>query len=91
MTRNIYLGTDLVPLALVGSPSDGPAATATLWQGVQNTEFPPRAKELADEIRALSPPLVALQEVTLYRAAISYFGNNDHPTECDRTGLSRSC
>lgn len=67
MTRNIYLGTSLTPLASVASPAALPATAAAMWANVQASDFPARAKVLADEITALSPDLVALQEVTLYR------------------------
>ena len=66
-THNLYLGSELTGLALVKSPEDVPAATAEVWQNVQDSNFPERAKVLAAQIVAAAPDLVALQEVTLYR------------------------
>ncbi len=70
MTRNLYLGTDLTPLLLLGSPDEIPDAVATLWSMAQATDFPSRAKVIADEIVTLAPDLVALQEVALYRRQV---------------------
>jgi endonuclease/exonuclease/phosphatase family metal-dependent hydrolase len=66
-TRNLYLGSDLNPLAFVPTPAAVPATAATLWANVQASDFPSRAKVLAAEIVRLAPDLVALQEVLLYR------------------------
>jgi endonuclease/exonuclease/phosphatase family metal-dependent hydrolase len=67
MTYNLYLGTDITPLATIMSPEEVPAVAAMLWANIQASNFPERAKVLADKIMAGSPDLVALQEVTLYR------------------------
>lgn len=69
-TRNLYLGSDLTPLAFVTSPDDVPGAAAMIWANIQATDFPERAKLLADDIVAAAPDLVALQEVTLYRRQV---------------------
>jgi endonuclease/exonuclease/phosphatase family metal-dependent hydrolase len=70
LTRNLYLGTDLTPLSDVTSPSEVPVVGAQLWAEIQASDFPSRAKVLADQIIALAPDLVALQEVSLYRQQI---------------------
>src|SRR5689334_5407478 len=67
MTRNLYLGSDLTPLALISKPADVPNVTAALWANVQASNFPERAQVLAAQIVAAAPDLVALQEVSLYR------------------------
>ncbi|MCE9670061.1 endonuclease/exonuclease/phosphatase family protein [Myxococcus stipitatus] len=67
MTRNIYLGGDIFRLAAAQTPEQVPAVAAQLYQTVQATNFPERAKALADEIQAANPALVGLQEVSLYR------------------------
>jgi endonuclease/exonuclease/phosphatase family metal-dependent hydrolase len=67
LTRNIYLGSDLMPLVSVPNPAAVPAAFATLWNNVLASDYPERAKVLAQEITTLAPDLVALQEVSLYR------------------------
>jgi len=69
-THNLYLGSDITPLALLTSPDTLPDATATLWANVQASNFPERAKVLAAQIVAAAPDLVALQEVTLYRRQV---------------------
>jgi endonuclease/exonuclease/phosphatase family metal-dependent hydrolase len=69
-TRNLYLGSEITPLATIPSPSQVPAVAATLWANIQAADFPSRAKLLADEITTLAPDLVALQEVTLYRRQV---------------------
>jgi endonuclease/exonuclease/phosphatase family metal-dependent hydrolase len=67
MTYNLYLGSDITPLGTIASPEEVPAVAAGLWANIQASNFPERAKVLADKIMAGSPDLVALQEVTLYR------------------------
>lgn len=67
MTRNLYLGTDLMRITAAASPSDVPPIAGTMWAIVQMTDFPARARLLADEIEDLSPDLVALEEASLYR------------------------
>jgi endonuclease/exonuclease/phosphatase family metal-dependent hydrolase len=64
MTQNLYLGADLD--LLLTSP-DLPATVEQIWADVQATDFPARAKVLADAIEAADPDLVALQEVSLWR------------------------
>jgi endonuclease/exonuclease/phosphatase family metal-dependent hydrolase len=67
MTHNLYLGSDLIPLATVPSVDAIAAATASIWANVQASDYPSRAKVIADQIVAFTPDLVALQEVSLYR------------------------
>jgi Endonuclease/Exonuclease/phosphatase family len=69
-TRNLYLGSDLTPLIAVGSPADIPPAAAAIWANIQASDFPERAKILADDIVDSGADLVALQEVTLYRRQV---------------------
>jgi endonuclease/exonuclease/phosphatase family metal-dependent hydrolase len=66
-TRNLYLGSDLNPLAFVPTPAAVPSTAATLWANVLASDYPSRAKVLAAEIVTLAPDLVALQEVLMYR------------------------
>ena len=66
-TRNLYLGSEITPLATIPSPDQVPAAAAAIWANIQASNFPERAKVLAAQIVALAPDIVALQEVTLYR------------------------
>lgn len=65
MTRNLYLGADILELVTSEHPVE---ATTRLWADVQATDFPSRAKVLADEVYWARPEVLALQEVTLYRS-----------------------
>jgi endonuclease/exonuclease/phosphatase family metal-dependent hydrolase len=67
LSRNIYLGADLAPVIGVPSPQLIPIRTAVVWAGVLATNFPERAKTLADEIVRAQPDLIGLQEVSLWR------------------------
>jgi endonuclease/exonuclease/phosphatase family metal-dependent hydrolase len=69
-TRNLYLGSDLTPLILVGSAAEIPTAAAAIWANIEASDFPERAKILAEDIVAAAPDMVALQEVTLYRRQV---------------------
>jgi endonuclease/exonuclease/phosphatase family metal-dependent hydrolase len=67
LTRNLYLGADLTPL--FGAPPQQFFETvAQVFAAVQATNFPERAQALADEIAAIDPHIVGLQEVTLWRS-----------------------
>ena len=67
MTRNVYIGTDLVPIFAARTPEELLSATATAFRNVQATDFPARAQALAGEIAAARPDLVGLQEVEIIR------------------------
>src|SRR3954468_18368826 len=67
MTRNLYLGADLIPLASAPDESSFEQAAAQRYTTVLNNNFPKRAKAVAKEIRKTKPDLVALQEATTWR------------------------
>ncbi|MEX1143134.1 MAG: endonuclease/exonuclease/phosphatase family protein [Thermoleophilaceae bacterium] len=67
MTRNLYLGTDLLPIVLAPTLADFEAAATAGFQQVQATNFPARARLIAREIRRTKPDLIGLQEVALWR------------------------
>ena len=69
MTRNLYIGGDLSPLVVAGSPAQFLAAAQTLLAQMTATNFPERAEALAREIVERKPHLVALQEV--YRVTLN--------------------
>jgi len=70
MTRNLYLGADMEPLARAARIGDRSAlvdAASVVWATVVKTDFPARAEALAREIEQAQPLLVGLQEVSLFR------------------------
>jgi hypothetical protein len=66
MTRNVYLGGNIA--LPIGAPSRDvfEQKTTQLWQQVQATDFPARAKLLAREIRRTKPDVIGLQEMAYY-------------------------
>jgi endonuclease/exonuclease/phosphatase family metal-dependent hydrolase len=67
MTRNLYLGSDLVPAILAPNPGAARIAAGDIYKDVVDTNFPARAKLLAEEVRRTRPELIGLQEVSLWR------------------------
>jgi endonuclease/exonuclease/phosphatase family metal-dependent hydrolase len=67
MSRNLYLGADII--AAAGSPTpEAQALAATRILGtVRQTNFPLRARAIAREIHRTEPDLIGLQEVALWR------------------------
>jgi endonuclease/exonuclease/phosphatase family metal-dependent hydrolase len=66
MTRNLYLGADLIPLAT--APAAGfPQAASGVFDSVVATDPDNRMKLVAGEIAKAKPDLVGLQEVSLWR------------------------
>jgi endonuclease/exonuclease/phosphatase family metal-dependent hydrolase len=67
MSRNLYLGTDLIPPALAPNLDELKKRVTQAQRNVEATNFPTRAKRIAAEIAKRKPDLVGLQEVTRYR------------------------
>jgi endonuclease/exonuclease/phosphatase family metal-dependent hydrolase len=67
MTQNLYIGADLLRVVNAGGLEDIPVAVAETLQIIQQTNFPERAKAIAEEIKRLKPDVIGLQEVTLLR------------------------
>jgi endonuclease/exonuclease/phosphatase family metal-dependent hydrolase len=67
MTRNVYLGASLTPALAAPNTTELAFATTGIYNTVQYTDFPQRAKLLAAEIATNKPDLVGLQEVATYR------------------------
>lgn len=67
MSRNLYLGADLMPIASATTLEEFLVAVTAAWGTVQANDFRVRAEALADEIAAARPALVGLQEVYTWR------------------------
>ena len=67
MSRNLYLGADIITAATAANLDDLKLRATALFQVVQQTNFPVRAKAIAKEIDANDPDLVGLQEVAMWR------------------------
>jgi hypothetical protein len=63
MTRNLYLGADLTPVATAQTPEAFFASAQTALAQIAANNFPERAQALAAEIVEKRPHLVGLQEV----------------------------
>ncbi|MFD8015853.1 endonuclease/exonuclease/phosphatase family protein [Streptomyces sp. NPDC058955] len=68
LTQNMYLGADLRPVLGATNTSSLIAAVTKVYAQVQATNFPERAKAMADEIADFDPHVVGLQEVRLWRS-----------------------
>jgi len=67
MSRNLYLGADLVPAIVAPTPAAARTAAGKIYKSVQDTNFIARAKLLAQEIENSNADLIGLQEVALWR------------------------
>ena len=67
MTRNLYLGGNLLPLALAAPGTEFETATGGVFEGVRKTDPVARMKLVAAEIAKAKPDLVGLQELSLWR------------------------
>jgi hypothetical protein len=74
MTRNLYLGADLIPATQATTPEEFYAAVTAIWRQVQRNDFRVRAVALADEIAASRPALVGLQEAYTWRTDTHWDG-----------------
>ncbi|MEA2439073.1 MAG: hypothetical protein QOH76_497 [Thermoleophilaceae bacterium] len=67
MSRNLFLGADLIPLALAHPGDEFEKAAGKLLDQIIASEPDARMKLIAAEIAKAKPDLVGLQEVTLWR------------------------
>ncbi|MBA2630612.1 MAG: endonuclease/exonuclease/phosphatase family protein [Thermoleophilaceae bacterium] len=67
MTRNLYLGTDLIPIAVSRSLAQFEERAAAGLGQVLSNDFPARAKLIAREVKRTRPDFIGLQEVAHWR------------------------
>ncbi len=67
MSRNIYLGGNIFGPLAGTTPEQFRQLAGVLWNEVQTTDFPTRAKLIAKEIKRTKPDLIGLQEVATWR------------------------
>src|ERR687890_501285 len=67
MTRNLFLGADLIPLAVSKPGAEFEKAAGDVLRQVTGSEPDARMRLVAREIAKAKPDLVGLQEVTLWR------------------------
>jgi endonuclease/exonuclease/phosphatase family metal-dependent hydrolase len=67
MTRNLYLGADIISLATATDRNDFEQKATALFQTVGKTDFKSRSALIADEIKKNKPDFVGMQEVALWR------------------------
>jgi endonuclease/exonuclease/phosphatase family metal-dependent hydrolase len=67
MTRNLYLGADIISLATASDRNDFEAKATALFQTVTKTDFKSRSALIADEVKKNKPDFIGLQEVALWR------------------------
>src|SRR3712207_1103234 len=77
MTRNLYLGSDVINLAVAPDIPTLSQAIKTNLELVRANDFRIRAKAIANEIRATKPDLVGLQEVAEWRRGAQGVQDND--------------
>jgi endonuclease/exonuclease/phosphatase family metal-dependent hydrolase len=88
MTRNLYLGADLIPVVTATTVEEIPVRVAALWKTMLASDIPGRAKLLADEIAAAQPDLVGLQEaVVFYKQTPSDFNFASPAVNADKVEL----
>jgi endonuclease/exonuclease/phosphatase family metal-dependent hydrolase len=62
MSRNIYIGADIIRLGTAATPAEEGQSAAQLLQILQQTDFPARAKGLAAEVSKVKPDVIGIQE-----------------------------
>src|SRR5215212_250542 len=67
MSRNLYVGADIIRLGTATTPADEAQAATQLLQIVQQTNFPERANALAAEVARVKPDMIGVQEAARIR------------------------
>jgi endonuclease/exonuclease/phosphatase family metal-dependent hydrolase len=82
MTQNLYLGAsldDAVAAGIAGNQTAFVTAVNRIYHTVAVTDFPTRAKTIADEIAAERPDMIGLQEVTTWTVTRNDGGEAPEP------------
>ena len=66
MTRNLYLGADIIPLATAANRDEFEQAAQQRFQTVLKNDYPTRAKALAAEVAKVKPSLIGVQEAATW-------------------------
>jgi endonuclease/exonuclease/phosphatase family metal-dependent hydrolase len=66
MSRNLYLGADIIKMAVAKNEAEERALAAQLHETVRATDFNTRAQALAGEVANRKPDVIGLQEVARY-------------------------
>jgi endonuclease/exonuclease/phosphatase family metal-dependent hydrolase len=78
MSRNLYLGADIIKLVDAKSVDEEMQQVAALHKTVDQTNFPVRAKAIAAEIKKSKPDIIGLQEVArFYRGEAGVHDNKN--------------
>ena len=67
MTRNVHLGAEFDSSLNVSTPAQIPSIVASLWDQVEKSDFPGRARLIAQEVAAALPDIIAFQELEWFR------------------------
>src|SRR5438128_104782 len=62
MTRNLYVGTEFLPLLLATNLQETLAAVPDVYREILASDFEERAEGVADEIAGARPDVVGIQE-----------------------------
>ena len=76
MTQNLYLGSSLTPALGATTPEGFIAGVAAIYNTMLATDFPARARAIADEIARDEPDLIGLQEVSNWIAQPTAVGRS---------------
>jgi hypothetical protein len=85
MTRNMYLGADLMPVFQAPSARAFFAAAGQAFERVQASDPPERIKAMAREIALADPAVIGLQEVELWQTDTTPPINDGPATPADTT------
>lgn len=67
MTYNVYLGSSVEPVLSVENLLEVPTAVANVYNTVEASDFPGRARAIAASMKTYQPHLIGLQEIALIR------------------------